>query len=207
MPPPSSKKRSATTRLRRSARRRAIALPARTYATACSAPRAVEAALGDQPRYGAAASSRSSIASRRRETSRDSSSVRPGRFAVPERNRRRRAVRVLDAHDARLDAPDPPRRRAEQEDVAGHALDGEVFVERADDVSVGLGDDGVVGGLGDRAAGGDRGEARAAARRAAGRSPDRGAGTRRCARARSRCRRRASSTTSSKSLRARSRYG
>ena len=52
--------------------------------------------------------------------------------------------------------------RAEQEDVAGHALDGEVFVERADALPVGLGDDGVVGRVGDRAARGDAGQPRAA---------------------------------------------
>ena len=73
-------------------------------------------------------------------------------FAVPKRNRRRRAVRVFDAHDAGFDAADRPRVRAEQEDVAGHALDREIFVERADDVPVGLGDDVVVRGVGNRAA-------------------------------------------------------
>ena len=64
--------------------------------------------------------------------------MRPQPFAVPERNRRRRAVRVFDAHDAGFHAPDLPRVRAEQKDIAGHALDREVFVERADDVALGF---------------------------------------------------------------------
>ena len=63
-----------------------------------------------------------------------------------------------------FDAPDLPRVRAQQEDVAGHALDREVFVERADDVALGLDDDVVVRGLGNRAAARDRRHARAAAR-------------------------------------------
>ena len=41
---------------------------------------------------------------------------------------------------------------------------GEIFVERADDVPLGFGDDVVVGRVGNRAAAGDRGEARAAPR-------------------------------------------
>ncbi len=54
------------------------------------------------------------ISSRSRETSCDSSRVRPGRFAAPERNRRRRAVRILHAHAARLHAPDAPGSGAQQ---------------------------------------------------------------------------------------------
>ena len=76
-------------------------------------------------------------------------------------------VRVGDAHDAGRHLQHPPRRVAELEDVAGHALDREVLVQRADERVVGLEDDAVVGDLRDRAAGRD---ARAAARRA-GRAP------------------------------------
>ena len=65
-----------------------------------------------------------------------------GRFAAPERNGGRGAVRVLD-EDAtgRRDAADPPRGVAEQHDVARHALDRKVFVDRADDDPVRFGDD------------------------------------------------------------------
>ena len=81
------------------------------------------------------------------------------RLAQPERNRRRLAVRILDAHAARLDAPDPVRRVAELEDVAGEALDGEVLVDGADELAGGLEHDVVVGVVGNRAAGGERGRA------------------------------------------------
>src|SRR5439155_1280801 len=47
---------------------------------------------------------------------------------VPEWHRWRRAVRVLDADASRLDAPDTPGGVAEQKDVPGEALDGEVLV-------------------------------------------------------------------------------
>src|SRR5205085_8455953 len=86
-----------------------------------------------------------------------------GRFAQPERNGRRRAVRVRHAHRSRADLQDLPRGVAELEDVAGVALDGEVFVERADEGVVALENDAVVGDLGDDAARGDGEHARAAA--------------------------------------------
>jgi hypothetical protein len=162
IPPPSSKKRSATIVVSVGTVP-SIALPARTYATACSAP-ARSRAHSSISHFTARASSRSSIARAQRDLARELDRA-PGPFAVPERNRGRRTVRVLDdAHDAGFDAPDLPRRRAEQEDVAGHALDREVFVERADHVTVGLDDDVVVGRLGNRAARGDRRHARAAPR-------------------------------------------
>ncbi len=87
----------------------------------------------------------------------------PGRLAEPERDRRRRTLRVRHAHRRLLDALDAPRRRAEQEDVACLALHREVLVHRADGDVLRLGDDAVVAHLGDRPAVGDRGEARAAA--------------------------------------------
>ena len=55
-------------------------------------------------------------------------------LAMPERNTRRRAVRIFDQHPAGLAfyATNPPRGVAQQHDVTGVALDREVFVERAD---------------------------------------------------------------------------
>ena len=99
---------------------------------------------------------------RRSLTARDSSSLRAG--ASPSQNGMvgGAPLRVGDADDAGADLQDAPRRVAELEDVAGDALDREVFVQRADERVVGLEDDAVVGDFGDRAAGG---RARAAARR------------------------------------------
>ena len=54
------------------------------------------------------------------------------RFAEPKRNRRRLAVRIRDVDLARLDLLDAIRRVAELEHVAGHALEREVLVQRAD---------------------------------------------------------------------------
>ena len=70
---------------------------------------------------------------------------------------------IDDDDFAAADLADPPRRVAQQKDVAGQALDGEVLVDRADERAFAFGDDAVLGGLGNRAAGGDRGQARAAA--------------------------------------------
>ncbi len=78
-----------------------------------------------------------------------------GCLPEPERDRRRRALRVHDADDARLDAADPPRCRAEQEHVAGHALDRPVLVDGADDGVIRLREDPVVAELRDRTAGGE----------------------------------------------------
>ncbi len=75
------------------------------------------------------------------------------RLTEPERHRRRRALSVDHADDARLDPEDPPRRGAEQEDVARHALDRPVLVDGADEDVIRLGKDPVVAELGDRAAG------------------------------------------------------
>ena len=69
---------------------------------------------------------------------------------------------VLDAHRAALDAQDAIGGVAELEDVAGHALDGEVLVHRADDLVLRLQQHLVVGVVGDRAAGGERRQPRAA---------------------------------------------
>ena len=101
----------------------------------------------------------------------------------------------------RLDAADAPRGAAEQEDVARHALDGEVLVDRADEGVVGLGDD--AGSR--RSPGSRRREVRAASARRAGRAARRYAVAvevaRRAGRGRSRRLRASISTTSSKSAR------
>src|SRR5580700_3500924 len=86
-----------------------------------------------------------------------------GRLAKPERNRRRHAMRVLDAHDAALDALDAVAPVSELEDVAGEALDREILVHSPDEMVLGLKQDLIVGIVRDRAAGRERGEARAAA--------------------------------------------
>ncbi len=70
-------------------------------------------------------------------------------------------MRVGDAHHAVADAQDPPRSVAELEDVARQRLDGEVFVERADEMALGLEQHAVVEHFRNRAAVGDRADARA----------------------------------------------
>ena len=70
-------------------------------------------------------------------------------------------MRILDPHGAALDPQDAVAAVAELEDVAGHALDGEILVHGADDWILRLEQHLVVGSVGDGAAGGDRGQARA----------------------------------------------
>src|SRR3989304_952290 len=60
------------------------------------------------------------------------------------------------AAGSRLDAADAPGGRAEEEDVAGHALGGEVLVQRADERAVGFGQYAEIGDLRDGAAALDR---------------------------------------------------
>ena len=103
----------------------ALALPRRTRRSGAAARRAAHRrSCSQQPTPRPAARS-----SRSAPISAASSRVRPGRLAEPERDRRRRALRVGDAHDAGLDAQDPPRRVAELEDVAAVRLDREVLVD------------------------------------------------------------------------------
>ncbi len=83
-------------------------------------------------------------------------------LADPERDGGRCAARVLDPHLAPLHAQNAIGRVAELEDVARHALDGEVLVERADARADGLEHHLVVGVVRDGAARGDGGDARAA---------------------------------------------
>src|SRR3990172_9467984 len=86
-----------------------------------------------------------------------------GGLAEPEGDAGRLAVGVFDAHDADFNAADAPGGGAEEDNVAGHALDREVFVERANEGAFGFGQHAIVGDLGDRAAALDGGHARAAA--------------------------------------------
>ena len=76
----------------------------------------------------------------------------PRRFAQPERNIRRHALRVFHAQAIALHANDAVAGVAELEDVAGEAFHGEVFVHRADDGGLRFQHHQVVGGVGDGAA-------------------------------------------------------
>ena len=75
-------------------------------------------------------------------------------------------MRILHQHASGIDfhAPDPPRGIAQQHDVARVALDGEVFVERADHDAFRFGHHREERGVGNRAAAGDGGQPRSAAR-------------------------------------------
>src|SRR5579883_186649 len=86
-----------------------------------------------------------------------------GSFAAPERDGRSGSAGIFDAEAAGLDAADLPGRGAEHENIAGHALDGEVFIDGADDGAFGLGDDLVLRSVGDGSAAGDCGETCSAA--------------------------------------------
>ena len=85
-----------------------------------------------------------------------------GRLAEPERDIGLHAMGVLHANRTTLDPQNAVGGVAELEDVAGHALDGEVLVHGADHLVLGLQHHLIVGVVGDRAAGGQRGEPRAA---------------------------------------------
>ena len=82
-----------------------------------------------------------------------------GGFAEPEGDGGRRALGVDDTDGVLDDATYLPGGVAEQEDVAGDALDCEVFVDRADEGFVGFGDDAEVAEVGDGAADLQGGEA------------------------------------------------
>ena len=78
--------------------------------------------------------------------------VRAGGFAEPEGNGRRRALGIDHADRALDDAPNLPGRIAEQKDVTGDALDGEIFVDGAHEGLVGFGNDAVIAEFGNGAA-------------------------------------------------------
>ena len=85
------------------------------------------------------------------------------RLAEPERHRRRLAFSVRDAHYAVADAQDAPGSVAELEHVARQRFDGEVLVQRAEEVPFGLEQHAVVEHFRDRAAVEDGAHARALA--------------------------------------------
>src|SRR5262249_11842738 len=85
-----------------------------------------------------------------------------GGFSEPERNVGSRAVGVLDAHAALLDALDAPGSGSQQEHAAGNTFYGEIFVHRSHYSALGLGDHLIIRVVRNRAAGSDGGQARAA---------------------------------------------
>ena len=89
----------------------------------------------------------------------------PGGFAQPEGHARRGALRIADVHFAAAHAEHAPGRIAQEEHVAGHALDGKILVHGADQRAVGLGHDAVQSHLGNRSARSERGDPGPAPRR------------------------------------------
>ena len=85
-----------------------------------------------------------------------------GRFSEPEWNRRRHAMGIFDAHHAAFDADDAIALVTELKDVAGQALDREIFVHRPDEMVLRLEQDLIVGVVGDRPSRSQRSEARTA---------------------------------------------
>ena len=101
------------------------------------------------------------MSARNRDTDSRELVAAPGCFAEPERNCRRHALRILDAHDPALDALDPVALVAELEDVAGEALDREILIHGPDEMVLGFEQHLIVGIVGDGAAGGERRQPRA----------------------------------------------
>ena len=85
-----------------------------------------------------------------------------GSLAAPERDAGRGALGVFHPQRPGFHAADAPGGGAEQEDIAGHALHGEILVHRAHCDAFGLGHHQVLRGVGNGAARGDGGEARVA---------------------------------------------
>ena len=163
MPPPSSKNRSATTvlmRRQRAERRRARAHVEHSLLRAAPVEPALAASATRCRRH--RRRRRSRISARSSDTALDSSNVRPG--ASPRQNG---IVGAAPCASSTRTRPASTRRMRhdvvpEQEHVAGHALDREVFVERADDRFVRLGDHEVLRVVRNRAARRDRRQPRAA---------------------------------------------
>src|SRR6185437_16562610 len=81
------------------------------------------------------------------------------RLAQPEWNGRRLAMRVLDPHRASLHPQYSIRGIAQLEYIALKALDGKILVDGADQMTLRLQHDLVIGVVRNGAAGGERGEA------------------------------------------------
>jgi hypothetical protein len=84
------------------------------------------------------------------------------RLTKPERDIRRLAGGIGHPQSGALHPQHPPGGVAQLKDIAGHAVNGEVFIHGADDMPLRFGHDVVVGGIRDRAATGKRGKPRAA---------------------------------------------
>ena len=94
----------------------------------------------------------------------DNSAEARRRLAQPEGDGGGQVAGVVDAHGAYLDLLHPPRVGAEEEDVPGRGLDGEVLVHRADGDALGVEHDPIVAGLGNGAPTGQCSQAGAAPR-------------------------------------------
>ncbi len=93
--------------------------------------------------------------------------LRPRRpFAQPERHSRRLALRIVDPHRAGNDLQNFPRRVAELKNIARHAFDREILVDRADKCVPRLDHHAIIAIVGNRAAGSQRHQPRARAGRA-----------------------------------------
>ena len=117
---------------------------------------------GDRGRHAAGVKLRRDFLAQTRHAERQFVAA-PRRLAQPERDARRRAVRVLHPQAVALDALDAVAGVAELEDVAGHAFDREILVDRAHDDRLRFQHHLVVGGVGNGPAGGQRGESGVAA--------------------------------------------
>ncbi len=78
---------------------------------------------------------------------------------MPERDRRRCPLRIDNVHIATADIQNPPRRVAQQKDVAGLTFNRKVFIERTNDGAIGVGDNAVRRDFGNRSAVGHRSDA------------------------------------------------
>src|SRR5579883_1663226 len=94
------------------------------------------------------------------ETSARSSAAR--RFAKPEGNRWRHALGAGHPESAALDTQNAVRLITELEDIARHALDGEILMHGADELVLGLQEHAIIGVIRNRTARGDRSKSRAA---------------------------------------------
>ena len=82
-------------------------------------------------------------------------------------------MRIFHPHGAGIDLQDPPGSIAELKDISGHAFDGKILVDRADQGFTRFQQDAVIGVVRDCAAGSQRPSARHRAGRADDGSPHR----------------------------------
>ena len=115
------------------------------------------------PRLAAVGNRRGQVAAQVARARPKARGVRPGRSPSQKGMLGGAPSASRTAHLAAAHVEHAPRSIAQQKDVAGQALDGEILVDRADERFLGLGDDAILGRFGNRAAGGDRRQPRAAA--------------------------------------------